>query len=219
MADPLVAFSGLTWLFGPASPDDTRSGTPAVRQVIAPSTSAGLLTLAPDLVARLQARDEAAFDEVLTSAGARLVSFAASIVGSRDVAEDIVQDVLLGIWRRGTAFDPHGAPLAHWLFTATRHTALSWLRSETRAQRRARRAMEEQPVVTIDDDSPWDEELAALRRALETLTEHQRTAFTLRYGHDLTIAEIAGLLGITQKGAERLFTRIGKLLREHIGAK
>jgi len=190
---------------------------PAVRHVSASDAQRGVLVLAPDLVARLQARDEAAFDEVLTLAGPRLVSFAATIVGSHDVAEDIVQDVLLGIWRRETAFDPRGAPLAHWLFTATRRVALSWLRSETRAHQRERRAMEDRPVVIDEDDSPWEEELVALRRALETLTEHQRTAFTLRYGYDLTIAEIAGVLGITPKGAERLFTRIGKLLREYIG--
>ena len=179
------------------------------------------LVLPAALVARLRLRDEEAYRALFDQAWVPLFGIAAAIVQSRDIAEDVVQNVLIRIWQQGEQFTPHGE-LGNYLVTAVRNAALTVLRDQKRLHQRYDRFA----VAAMADASPqagedpttteWDEELAKLRRVLAGLTEHQRTAFTLRYGRGMTNAEIAKVLGISLKGAEQLTARLKKILRERL---
>jgi RNA polymerase sigma-70 factor (ECF subfamily) len=177
------------------------------------------LTLSASLVERIRRRDEAAFRELFDQAWPPLFAIAATIVQSRDVAEDVVQDALIRLWRQGERLDAK-IDLGSYLAVAVRNTALNALRSDERMrQRSATLALitysdEVDHVAPADAGIEWDEEMAELRRILATLTEHQRVAFTLRYHQGMTNAEIARVLGISLKGAEQLTARLKKLLWE-----
>ena len=180
------------------------------------------IVLSADIITRLRIRDESAYRELFERAWSTLFAIAAAIVQSRDIAEDVVQGVIYRLWRQGERLAIHG-DLGDYLVTAVRNAALTALRDDKRLRQRHDRlaaalAQEEDELRTSGDDggTAWDEELAKLRRILATLTEHQRTAFTLRYGRGLTNAEIAGILGISLKGAEQLTARLKKLLRERL---
>lgn len=178
------------------------------------------LQLSPDIAARLRARDSSAFDELLRSAGPPIIAFLTSYVHSQDVAEDLFQNILLRIWQLGETLTPEGA-FEPYLFGMARNEALAALRKdrirEHYVQRYTDAVHADHASGALDDASSiWEDRLERVRRALSALTEHQRTAFELRYGQEMKIAEIAQVLGISEKGVERLMTRIKKLLTEQV---
>ena len=178
------------------------------------------IVLSTDIVQRLQSRDESACRELYDSAWASLLAIAAAIVQSPDAAEDVVQGVMFRVWERSEQLDAR-TNLADYLVTAVRNAALSALRNDTRLRQRHDGLAAEIAVGEMKSDAEpadatleWQEEIDELRRVIATLTEHQRTAFTLRYGLGMTNAEIARQLDISLKGAEQLTARLKKLLRE-----
>jgi len=179
------------------------------------------LQLADDLAERLRSRDEAAYRELVHQTAPALVRFAASMVRSRDVAHDVVQDVFVRLWHRSATLELHGGSLADYLFRAVRNGALTALRNDVRAVR-AREAFErdhrhDSPGTAFDaDETPWERELTALRAVLATLTEHQRAAVALRYGEGMPLAQVARILEVSEKGAEQLLVRVRKLVRTRI---
>lgn len=171
-------------------------------------------------MSRLRAQDEEAFRELYDEAWDGLLAIAAAIVQSRDIAEDVVQGVMFRVWQRGDALDPH-VNLADYLVTAVRNASLSALRDDTCLRQRHDGLAAETALHEWRGDKPtahttleWEEELHELRRVLATLTEHQRTAFTMRYALEMTNQQIADNLGISLKGAEQLTARLKRLLRE-----
>ncbi len=179
------------------------------------------LTLSSDIVDRLRRRDELAFDELLRVAGPSLITFVRSYGVTADEAEDLLQGLYIRIWQLGSRFTPVGSIEAY-LFAAARNAVLNALRNAGISERYVRRyaddlAIEKETYTTSSSgDSNREDDIASLRRSLMLLTEHQRTAFELRYGQEMTIPEIARVLGISPKGVERLMTRIRKLLRDYI---
>ena len=65
------------------------------------------------LLDRLRKGDQGAFDEIFREWYAGLVRAAESMLRDRAVAEEIVQDVMLELWRRRASLDPHGSPKAY----------------------------------------------------------------------------------------------------------
>src|SRR6476619_8360501 len=84
---------------------------------------------ADDLLERLRKGDEAAFDSIFRAWYPSLVRSAESIVRSRAVAEEVVQDVMLELWRRRESLASDSSPQAY-LFQSTRNRALNHVRHE-----------------------------------------------------------------------------------------
>jgi len=173
------------------------------------------------LVERLRHRDQDAFDELLATTFEPLVAIASSIVGSADVAEDVVQEVMVWIWEQGEHWVP-GASAAAYVIGAVRHRALNWMRRRgVESTYEARFRAERHSAQTHDSRSAWEAEVrdleAALARALTVLTERQRTAFLLRVEQRLTIAEVATALEIGERAAEKLVSRAMRVIRDELG--
>lgn len=181
------------------------------------------IELPDDIVARLRAREEAAYQQLIDRVGPALVNFATQMLGSDDEAHDVVQDVLYRVWQQGERFMPVGnqGNLVAYLFAAVRHRVLNTLRhkhvvavAHTTLAADVVRAEDR----SIDGDMEESDNILRLRHVLATLTEHQRTAFMLRFDQELSNPEIAHILGISVKGVERLMTRARQLLRERFFA-
>src|SRR5260370_13637195 len=78
-------------------------------------------------VDRIHAGDSRAFDEMVVAYYESLLRLALSYVRSRDLAEEVVQDVFLAIWQQRTSWSPNRA-LRVYLYAATRNRAFSQLR-------------------------------------------------------------------------------------------
>jgi RNA polymerase sigma-70 factor, ECF subfamily len=124
-----------------------------------------------------------------------LLAMAHRMLGNETVAEDLVQDVFMEVWRRAHAFDPSRGTVRTWLLVRLRSRALDRLRSA--AHRRE---------VMVDDvgpreaaPTPEDPELspdrALVRQALLQLPEDQRLVIELSYFHGLSSSEIAEHMG------------------------
>src|SRR5262249_23502176 len=87
----------------------------------------------PDVRLMLEVRDDkaAAFDELVLRYQNRLVTVLDHLVGRRDLAEDLAQDVFLRIYRSRKRYVP-GAKFSTWLFTIANNVASNALRSQSR---------------------------------------------------------------------------------------
>jgi RNA polymerase sigma-70 factor (ECF subfamily) len=124
------------------------------------------------------------------------VLFARQWARSPADAEDIVQEAFVRFWRTQRDISNRGL-----LYATVRSIALDFLRRDSRRARRESTAMEDvdqtsQPVFEIEDES--QRELVA---ALDGLPREQREVLTLKIWNDLTFAEIASALEISQNTA------------------
>lgn len=171
------------------------------------------------LVARVRAGDEAAFQSLYLTHHDGLWRFAYTYVRSRDVAEELVQEVFLSLWNARATWEVTTRARA-WLFAAVRHLALNHLRHErVVARAHGTGAAIATGVATIEaatmgaapenqHDAVEARELdAAVARAIAELPERRRIAMTLRWKEDMSALEIATVLGTTPEAVRVLLTR------------
>ena len=169
-----------------------------------------------ELLARLRGGDEEAFDAIFRTWYAPLVRLADALVRDQAVAEEVVQDVMLELWRRREQLTPDGSPQAY-LFQATRNRALNHLRHlqvQRRAQPHVLDHMARESTAPVAAEA--DEMDAAVRRAIDELTPRCREVFELSRVQGLRYAEIAATLGISVKAVEAQMTRALRTLRERL---
>lgn len=140
-----------------------------------------------DFLQGLKAGSPEAYDRLVTEYGDRLRRFAARMAGP-EVAEDVVQEVFLRVYRSIRTFDPSGS-LGAWIFTIANNLCVDYLRKRP-AEQRART-----PQPDPSNLAEGRETRATLRRAVAQLPEPQKRVFLLREEAGLTFREIADLLG------------------------
>jgi len=170
------------------------------------------------LVQRIHAGDAGAFDLLIRGHFTALVRFAASFVGTRDAAEDVVQDVLTRLWMRRHHMPTTGSVRA-FLFTATRNHALNVLKHNRVVARSMEMLSREQSIASRGSDEATRDALARLDAVIVTLPERQRSALALRYGQGLRVAEVAAVVGISTKAAEQLLVRALRTLRAAVASE
>ena len=140
--------------------------------------------------------DRAALQRLYTMTAPQLFGLALGILRSRDLAEDVVQDSFVLIWRHARSFDPgRGAAMA-WLGRIVRNQCFDALR------RRGREApLDEGAMESWEDPGPSPAELTALSRdaqrlrgCLDELEDSPRQSLLLAYYQGLTFEEVAGRL-------------------------
>jgi RNA polymerase sigma-70 factor (ECF subfamily) len=174
----------------------------------AQSTQAAAALREAELVARIRAGDGAAYETLYVALHEPLWRFAYGYVQSSALAEEIVQEVFLALWRDRARWDVTTTARA-WLFGAVRNHALNHLRHERTVARLADRfptsAVDAAPDAhTTVVERELDE---AADRALAALPERRRVAMTLHWKHGLAPAEIAPVLGTTPQAVRALLTR------------
>ena len=122
------------------------------------------------------------------------------MVGDEQLAQDVVQEVFLAIWRGAAIYDGSRGSLSTWLFALTHHKSVDAVR---RSQRHSGRRAPEETLNSEADPTPAVDEqaMASVRRdqvraALADLPEPQRKALMLAYFGGYSQSEIAVLTGI-----------------------
>lgn len=181
------------------------------------ATSTGTRTLdSKELFDRLRQGDEQAYDSLFRDWYPSLVRASESIVQSRAVAEEIVQDVLLELWRRRESLVSSSSPQAY-LFQSTRNRSLNHVRHERvvrQGEPYARRPESMEPSALAQ--MVEDEMQAAVQRAVDRLPERCREVFQLSRTHGLRYSEIAEVLDISVKTVEAQMGKALKTLREEL---
>lgn len=126
-----------------------------------------------------------------------LYSLAYRIVADHQIAEDLLQDAFLSVWRRSTSFSPQAGAARSWLISILHHRAIDHLR---RVRRRS--SMQEAPLEELEFDETtavadvWDEawrsvQSSQVRAALMKIPTEQRMVIELAYFQGWTHTEIA----------------------------
>jgi RNA polymerase sigma-70 factor (ECF subfamily) len=172
----------------------------ALGSMDAPSkpTGSGLDT---DLLARVAAGDQGAFGRLYDQSSTLLFALAFRVLGDREAAADLLQDVYLEVWNKRVAYDAdRGSPTA-WLVTMTRSRAIDRLRSRTAKGHGVTDSLEQSPAMQLPDQNPSPLEASAgneiqrlVGKALAELPPPQRQALELAYYQGLSHSEIAAKL-------------------------
>lgn len=129
-----------------------------------------------------------------------LYSLAYKMVSDHQLAEDLLQETFIRVWRSAVTYSPKAGTVRGWLFTILRNHTIDYLRT-----RRQRTASKEIPLgeIECDDrvvafDNTWEEvrrheEQAQIREALGQLNEKQRMVLELSYFQGYTHVEIANM--------------------------
>jgi RNA polymerase sigma-70 factor (ECF subfamily) len=167
------------------------------------------------MIARLAAGDDAALEALFDQYGDLVYGIAAQLVG-HEQADDITQEVFLGLWAKPDSFDAAVGSLRTFVALHARRRAIDHLRSAGRRDAREQRAGPEM-------SAPPDVEEAAIamitssrvRDALSALPADQRRAIELAYFGGLTCASVAKVCNIAEGTAKsRLRLGLGRLARE-----
>jgi RNA polymerase sigma-70 factor (ECF subfamily) len=147
-------------------------------------------------------------------------SLARRICGDDGIAEDVVQEAFLALWRDPQRFDSAKGNFGSWMLTLVHHKAVDAVRRESATRRRT--------VPAADSGDEWNAppgpgaDQAALgavlagevRSALGRLPDEQREALALAYYGGYTQREVAAITGVpigTVKS--RMFTGVQRLRR------
>lgn len=178
-----------------------------------------------DFMLRVQREEPGAFAELMRRYEARVFGRLYRLLGDRQEAEDLTQDVFLRVYRARQHYRPR-AKFATWLFCIVQNVARNAVRSRRRHPCR-RLGLH---AVPGRDDRPAENTLAArceapsqpveraelaavVRAAVSTLAGRQRTALELFEFHDHTCPQIAAEMHMTAKAVKSMLYRARNQLR------
>ena len=140
-------------------------------------------------------------------------SIALRITGDASLAEDVVQDAFLGVWRNASRYIEGRGSVKTWLLSIVHHRAVDAVRRRRPTAELPEREDVPPPALQLPD--LWDDvaaglDRAAIARALATLSDVQREAIELAYWGGLTQQEIAERTA-TPLGTVKSRVRLGLL--------
>jgi RNA polymerase sigma-70 factor, ECF subfamily len=152
------------------------------------------------------------FERLYEEHAGPLLGFLVYRTGDRALAEEILADTFERVLRSRRRFNPRRASAKTWVYSI----ALNRLRDLIRKQDAEQRALERSEVGDSAGISETDrvESRSAVQSALAQLDELEREAVSLRYGADLSVREVADVLGVKVSTAEGRIYRGLRQLRE-----
>ena len=177
----------------------------------------------------LEVRDGSAtaFEELVVRYQARLVRVLEHLVGRRELAEDLAQEVFLRVYRSRQQYVP-GAKFATWLFTIANNVASNALRDRSRRpevtlagsesgplgvrplDRLVQATSSAMPTRQIDKAELRD----VVRMAMESLSQRQRLAVLLNKFEGMSYADIANAMELSPQAIKSLLSRARENLRQ-----
>ncbi len=196
---------------------------------ISDSTAARFTAQDPDvrLMLRVQQDDAGAFEELMLRYQNRVASLMTHLVGKRDLAEDLTQDIFLRIYRSRKRYIP-GSKFSTWLYTIAHNVASNSRRSLSRRREvnlvgqesgefggnpldhAALAASGLMPTRQLDKA----ELSGVVQIAIAALNERQRMAVLLNKFEHLGYEEIAEVMELTPQAVKSLLSRARANLRE-----
>jgi RNA polymerase sigma factor (sigma-70 family) len=154
-----------------------------------------------DMVVRVAQGDEAAFRDLFQRYGPVANALALRIVRRPSMAEEIVQEAFLALWRDPEAYRPDRGSVRAWLMSTVHHRAVDAVRREEARRRRAWRgeipaAQEEDPAEAVVDRDAMVDTRGRVRAALRQIPPEQREVLRKMYFEGKTQTKIAEELAL-----------------------
>ncbi len=152
------------------------------------------------LVELVAEKDAGALEALYDRYGRAAYSLARRILTEETLAQDVVQEVFLSLWRDAGRFDAGRGTVATYLLSMTHHRAVDVVRREENLRRWKTSdeglELEPDPRARVEEEVEASERRAQVRAALKELPDAQREAVALAYFGGYTQREVAALLGV-----------------------
>jgi len=152
------------------------------------------------LVELVAQQDAGALEALYDRYGRAAYSLARRILTEETLAQDVVQEVFLSLWRDARRFDAGRGTVATYLLSMTHHRAVDVVRREEnlRRWRTSDEGLElaPDPKARVEDEVEASERRAEVRAALKDLPDPQRQALLLAYFGGYPQREVAALVGV-----------------------
>ncbi|HYU12616.1 MAG TPA: sigma-70 family RNA polymerase sigma factor [Stellaceae bacterium] len=150
------------------------------------------------LISRIAAGDRLAMQVLFARHHVRVYRFVLRLVSNPTLAEDLISEVFLDVWRQAGKFEARSAA-STWLLAIARFKALSALR------RKPEEELDEEAAGAIEDPAD-DPEVSVqkkdkgeiLRKCLTALSPDHREIIDLVYYHEKSVEEVAVIVGIPE---------------------
>jgi RNA polymerase sigma-70 factor (ECF subfamily) len=155
-----------------------------------------------DLIERLRGRDEDAFRGLFARYAPTAKALAQRVVRQSHLAEEIVQEAFMAVWKSPDAYDAERGSVKSWLMGMVHHRAVDAVRREEAYRRRAEASIPQAILDVVDhaDDVVQQVELPEERRivrsAMGELPSEQRDVLTMMYFDGLSQSQIAERTGL-----------------------
>ena len=166
-------------------------------------------------------KDKTAFSELFKLVGPRIKGYLMKLGSSDVAAEDILQEVMLTVWRKSETFDRSKAAVSTWLFTIARNKRIDMLRKEIRPQLDPLDPMlSPNQEAAADDIYGSNQEAIKISKAIEQLPTDQAVLIKMTYyedkSHSIISDELKMPLGTVKSRIRLASTRLRKLLEGKI---
>jgi len=164
------------------------------------------------LIGRIAKGDRLAMQVLFARHHVRVYRFVLRLVGNPSVADDLISEVFLDVWRQADRFEGRSA-VSTWMLAIARFKALSALRKKPDEE------LDEETAEAIEDTSDNPEvalekkdKSAVLRQCLEKLSPEHKEIIDLVYYHEKSVEEVAEIVGIPENTVKtRMFYARKKL--------
>ena len=149
-----------------------------------------------ELVRRVAAGDEDAFRQLFRRYGPLAKGLAARLVRQAFMAEEIVQEAFLALWRNPGAYEEDRGSVRAWLMSTVHHRAVDAVRREEAQRRRSQESQAEETVqedvgATVVEEASQVEARQRVRAALAEIPAEQRQILELMYFEGKSQSRIA----------------------------
>jgi RNA polymerase sigma-70 factor (ECF subfamily) len=156
------------------------------------------------LIRRAQQHDEMALTQIYEENFDRIYRYIVLKIGDRTEAEDMTQQVFLNVLKSISSYKSKGMPFTSWLYRIAHNQVVDFLRKKSR-----------RTLVPLDESIPSiadDPESAAVQRieierlavAAKKLTPAQQEVVSLRFAAELSVAEVARVMGRSEGAVKAL---------------
>jgi len=171
-----------------------------------------------ELVAAMASGPTVALEEAYRRHSAAVFGLARRVLNDVAAAEEVVQDVLVRLWRRPERFNPQRGTLRSYLLIDAKARAIEGVRSASARRSREERHVRLVTAPVLDVECEAGEQLVAghLQDALNCLTDGEREAIELAYYGGHSYREVARIVGAPE-GTVKSRIRTGLLrLRDQL---
>jgi len=211
-AMPAVAMAGETFE-SPATPRPNKSAREKGRH-----SKATAKIMEEYVIAIAERRDKKAFSHLFEAFAPKLKSFAMRNGAGLELAEEVVQETFIRVWRKAGQFDPNKASASTWIYTIARNQRIDLLRKRHRPEP----DFEDPAFVPEAEPQPSelvsrDQETSRLRACMETLSPEQQDVLRLAFMEEMPHVEVAEKLGIPLGTVKSRIRLAMKHIRSEIG--
>jgi RNA polymerase sigma-70 factor (ECF subfamily) len=155
-----------------------------------------------ELHRRLSSGDRGAFDELYRRYAGAAYGLAVRLVRQELLAQDVVHDAFMALWRAPEAYDPDRGAFRTFFLSLVHHRAVDTIRREERLRARTERAANLEPVAgedvaeAVTENAYLGVRRREVREALAGLSDEQRQVLEMAYFGGMTQVQIAEEIGI-----------------------